>query len=33
MFWKIKTRYKNYTGSPESTFRVYADDLREAELT
>ena len=30
MFWKIKTRYKNYTGSPESTFRVYADDLREA---
>ena len=30
MFWNIKTRYKNYSGSPESTFRVYANDLREA---
>jgi hypothetical protein len=30
MFWNIKTRYKDYPGSPESTFRVYANDLREA---
>ena len=30
MFWNIKTRYKNYSGSPESPFRVYANVLREA---
>ena len=30
MFCNIKTRYTNYTGAPESTFRVYAKDLREA---